>query len=59
MGESKSVTELDDIGERIKVYFLNEIMDLSNNEVEVVLDYLIRYFDESLGQVRAATTTEA
>lgn len=50
-----SHNELETISERVKVYFLEQVIELSNNEVEVVLDELARYFDEWLEKVRQAT----
>jgi hypothetical protein len=47
--------QLDGVTERIKTHFLKEIMELTDGEVEVVIDMLIRYFEESLERVRETT----
>jgi len=49
---------LDDIAERVKTAFLNEIMELSNGEVEVVLDILLPYFEGAQETVRSAVRGE-
>ena len=40
--------ELESRAEQIKVFFLTQITELSNSEAEVVVEYLLRYFEESL-----------
>jgi len=49
-----NIDQLEQLAERVKVAFLNEIIDLSNSEVEIVLDYLIQYFEESVERIRSA-----
>lgn len=49
-----TVEQLEALAERVKSSFLTEILDLSNSEVEIVLEYLIQYFEESLERVRGA-----
>lgn len=46
--------KLETISERVKVYLLEQIIELSNNEVEVVFDDLVQYLDEWLEKVRQA-----
>lgn len=47
--------ELETISERVKVYLLEQIIELSNNEVEVVFDDMVQYLDEWLEKVRQVT----
>lgn len=49
-----TVEQLDELAERVKAYFLTQIMELSNSEVEHVCERLRDYFEESVERVRSA-----
>lgn len=49
-----TVNELEEIAESVKMYLLNVTVELSNDEIEHVLEYLSRFCDESLERVRSA-----
>ena len=49
-----TTAELEEIAESVKMYLLNVTVELSNDEIEVVLEYLSHFCDESLERVRSA-----
>jgi hypothetical protein len=47
-----TITELDPIVDDVKTYFTSKIMELSNSEVEYILEQLVSVFDLLLERVK-------
>jgi hypothetical protein len=53
-----TIEKLEQLAERVKICFLTEIAELSNGEVEIVLEYLLQFFEQSIETVRGAVRSE-